>query len=82
MTSLTAGQMMLAAALIIGIATARARVHVQGKPSLIASITPEAIAALDLRIGTNVWLRVMRAELQAYAGMPVAQHRSDSHPNG
>ena len=60
----------------------RARVHVQGKPSLIASITPEAIAALDLRIGTNVWLRVMRAELQAYAGMPVAQHRSDSHPNG
>jgi molybdate transport system ATP-binding protein len=45
----------------------RVRVHVDGTPSVVATVTPDAIAELRLARGTQVWLSVKAVELDAYA---------------
>jgi len=44
----------------------RVRVHVEGKPSVIAAITPAAIAELRLQRGATIWLSVKAMEVDAY----------------
>lgn len=44
----------------------RVRVHVEGQPSVVAAITPAAIAELRLQRGTTIWLSVKAMEVDAY----------------
>ncbi|MFM8894080.1 MAG: TOBE domain-containing protein, partial [Actinomycetales bacterium] len=44
----------------------RVKVHVDGRPGLIATITPAAVAELRLQRGTGVWLSVKAMEVDAY----------------
>ena len=50
------------------------RVHVGGVPdhttSVLAEVTPAAVAALDLRPGTPVWAVVKASEVTVYPGRP------------
>ena len=45
----------------------RVRVQVEGAPSIIATITPDAVAALHLMPGTGIWVSVKAVELDAHA---------------
>ena len=45
----------------------RVRVQVDGAPSIIATVTPDAVAALHLMPGTEVWVTVKAVELDAHA---------------
>lgn len=45
----------------------RVRVHVQGTPSVMATVTPGAVADLRLARGTEVWMTVKAVEIDAYA---------------
>ena len=44
----------------------RVRVHVDGRPGIVAAITPAAVAELRLQRGTAVWLSVKAMEVDAY----------------
>jgi molybdate transport system ATP-binding protein len=44
----------------------RVRVHVDGRPSVVATITHSALADLHLRIGSPLWLSVKAMEVDAY----------------
>lgn len=44
----------------------RVRIHVDGKPSVIAAVTPAAVADLRIDAGTAVWLSVKAVEIDAY----------------
>lgn len=44
----------------------RARVHVSGPVDLVAEITPAAIVALDLQVGSPVWTSAKATELTTY----------------
>jgi molybdate transport system ATP-binding protein len=44
----------------------RVRVRVAGGVSLVAEITPAAVAALDLREGQDVWMAVKATEIETY----------------
>ena len=45
----------------------RVRVQVEGAPSIIATVTPDAVAALHLMPGTEIWVSVKAVELDAHA---------------
>ena len=45
----------------------RVRVQVDGAPSIISTVTPDAVAALRLMPGTGVWVSVKAVELDAHA---------------
>ena len=47
-------------------AAGRVRVHVSGTPSIIAEVTPAAVAELALGIGSAVWVSVKATEIDAY----------------
>jgi molybdate transport system ATP-binding protein len=44
----------------------RARVQVDGRPSIVAEVTAEAVAALDLIGGGDVWVSVKATEISVY----------------
>ncbi|MBU6245669.1 MAG: ABC transporter ATP-binding protein [Actinomycetales bacterium] len=44
----------------------RVRVHIEGRPGVIAAVTPAAIADLRIDAGTAVWLSVKAVEIDAY----------------
>ncbi len=44
----------------------RVRVHVDGPVPLVAEITPAALVALDLAVGTHVWLTTKATDLTPY----------------
>lgn len=44
----------------------RVRVHAEGRPGVIATVTPAAIADLRIDAGTTVWLSVKAVEIDAY----------------
>jgi molybdopterin-binding protein len=44
----------------------RVRVRVEGRPSLVAEVTPAAVAELRLAEGTEVWLSVKATEVTVY----------------
>lgn len=49
----------------------RIRVHVDGEPSVVAALTPEAAAEMRLAKGGNVWLSLKSLDLQTFpAGGP------------
>jgi molybdate transport system ATP-binding protein len=45
----------------------RIRVSVDGKPPVLADVTPAAVAELDLRPGREIWLAVKATDLEVYA---------------
>ncbi len=45
----------------------RVRVHVEGRPSLVATVTPDAVADLRLSPGASVWLSLKAVDLDVYA---------------
>ncbi len=45
----------------------RVRVHVQGSPSVVAAVTPAAVADLGLGRGVDVWLSVKALDIDVYA---------------
>ena len=45
----------------------RVRVHVEGRPSMVAAVTAAAVAELRLIPGRTVWLSVKAVEIDAYA---------------
>lgn len=45
----------------------RVRVQVEGAPSIIATVTPDAVSALHLMPGTEVWVSVKAVELDAHS---------------
>ncbi len=45
----------------------RVRVAVAGPPDVLADITPDAVADLDLAAGTQVWITVKASEITAYS---------------
>jgi molybdate transport system ATP-binding protein len=45
----------------------RVRVRVEGRPSLVAEVTPAAIAELQLAEGTEVWVSVKATEVSVYS---------------
>jgi molybdate transport system ATP-binding protein len=50
----------------------RIRVSVDGKPPVLADVTPAAVAELDLRPGREIWLAVKATDLEVYAPGPAA----------
>ena len=44
----------------------RVRVRVEGRPSLVAEVTPAAVADLGLAEGTEVWVSVKATEVRVY----------------
>ncbi|MBX3284652.1 MAG: TOBE domain-containing protein, partial [Actinobacteria bacterium] len=44
----------------------RVRVHVAGPVPLVAEITPAALVALSLGVGTDVWLTTKATDLTPY----------------
>jgi molybdate transport system ATP-binding protein len=44
----------------------RVRVRVEGRPSLVAEVTPAAVAELRLAEGTEVWISVKATEITVY----------------
>jgi molybdate transport system ATP-binding protein len=45
----------------------RVRVRVEGRPRLVAEVTPAAIAELGLAEGTDVWVSVKATDVQVYS---------------
>ena len=45
----------------------RVRVHVDGRPGLVATVTPDAVADLRLAPGASVWLSLKAVDLDVYA---------------
>jgi molybdate transport system ATP-binding protein len=45
----------------------RVRVRVEGRPRLVAEVTPAAIAELGLAEGTDVWVSVKATDIQVYS---------------
>ena len=45
----------------------RVRVAVSGRPDVLADVTPDAVAELDLAAGAEVWVSVKATELSVYA---------------
>ena len=45
----------------------RVRVRVEGRPSVVAEVTPAAIAELGLAEGTEVWVSVKATEVRVYS---------------
>jgi molybdopterin-binding protein len=44
----------------------RVRVRVDGRPSLVAEVTPSAVAELELAEGIEVWVSVKATEVTVY----------------
>jgi len=44
----------------------RIRVHIEGEPSVVAAVTPEAAADMRLAKGTSVWLSLKSLDVQTY----------------
>lgn len=44
----------------------RARVEVSGSPTIVAEVTPAAVAGLDLAAGGRVWVSVKASEVEVY----------------
>jgi molybdate transport system ATP-binding protein len=44
----------------------RVRVRVEGSPSLVAEVTPAAMADLGLAEGTEIWMSVKATEVTVY----------------
>jgi molybdate transport system permease protein len=44
----------------------RVRVDAPGRPSLVAEVTPAAVAELGLAEGSEVWVSVKATEVRAY----------------
>src|SRR5699024_12843174 len=42
------------------------RVHAHGAPDVLADITPAAVAALELTVGTRVWAELKATEIRTY----------------
>ncbi len=51
---------------IVDVAGDRVRVQVSGELPLVAEVTPDAVAALDLGCGGEVWTAVKAAEIRVY----------------
>jgi molybdate transport system ATP-binding protein len=49
----------------------RVRLDIDGAPSVVADVTPAAVAELGLRAGSPVWVSVKATDLDVYAGSAV-----------
>ena len=50
----------------------RVRIAVAGEPDILADVTPDAVADLDLAAGTEVWVSVKASELTVYPAVDSA----------
>ncbi len=51
----------------ISLLSDRVRLELDGAPSALADVTPAAVAALGLQVGSDVWASVKATELEIYA---------------